>query len=1323
MILQQASIDLDCLRSELLKDRSLPRITDAEQQALVTQSRVSLAQTRQSIDLADGNLVRVRDSAGPSRNLNNAAESDVPETLEDCAVARSPGNDTASISFLPNTIPETIQQNAASHELVAVDASMDVEVPQHTAEHVHHPQADDDATQEISQAGVEEYMKSMRKVSRAQRDAAGPVVSGQEEDDAGDERIDEALEDTYEEGDSQFLDLASSFAAAPIEHESIAANSSPSQSQPALTQFPESQRFKTPATAGRKRDRSGNVLDTPAQSRNPFAKHNGTPTNVVGLSQAFANTQAASSPFVGMPPSELRSDRPSPGLDLERRIQQPPTSSPIQLLSEIKRGPNEPASQYFPIGSSQVRRRSDTEEDIDPEQGSTQASRDEVWSTEDSYQARFKRAKEREDRAREQLKMASSPLSPAKRLLSTRQRRVESERPAARPTSARTVPSSPPVLDAARSVEEEQYEVPMSQQDGDGSAKNHGDTYMMVEASKVQPGDKARSATLIPATTKRMPVKVAQSFHLAQPSPSARQTRSKKRSELSTISGSDPVKVANSQRSVPSTQEAHGRMQTASSGDSVDVIPASPGAELVPTQPTDSTRRQHSWLNDDGQELDEDATNNFIAQGLSGYTVPESSAGVNGRKEQDLGRSFYMTAPTNHAPTSASSIPTTRQGRKRKRMEELSQEDIVPSATQNSNLDFVEALGMNNDPELAQLLASSQDEDPIVSRKRVRLHTPPMEIAETRSSAGSDTSDIDRHSSSAQESDNAITTAETGKENDDVEGSPNNELDDLMVDNTTERTPPRRSSRKSTWEVGESPKARYIPKASGLRAQASTAPPLRSTKRTLQKTAKKAPRPISTMPAIEEASPDPLAQSIAPTAPSVHQQASKEVIAPSMVFVYFNDRSATSFYPARCLSKAESLDNFTVKWPGYDPEVVPDHKVASLDLRLGDEVKVALDGFPKGDYIIQSLHYDPSVQKQDDVLMDIYGHTHAVLKPKKIKKSVPKDVNLNRPIAINDMYIGLNTFKRMSSRPATFKTFVTAKSVSGIATPPIRAMTPTTPSSRSRHSAKLVAENMHEIDGIFSTMVFALSFSDKARRKKISELLVANGAIVLGDSFVEILDKNLDVRPQFTRAGFTALITDGHSRKLKYMEALALGLPCLHDRWVETSVYKQTIIEWQDYLLPAGVSDELAGAVRSRIVALVACKDFKLTSALASRPRYFQDSSVVFVTENRETSNKSSHLFFVRIMGADNVVEVDDLAEAQEELEKGDMETSAWLMVDNSNFEAAQAVVSGNSSKSRRRSKSKQKSAVFENVKVVDSEFVMQSLIMGRLSSAERYDL
>ncbi|KAI9875472.1 MAG: hypothetical protein M1823_007469, partial [Watsoniomyces obsoletus] len=145
-------------------------------------------------------------------------------------------------------------------------------------------------------------------------------------------------------------------------------------------------------------------------------------------------------------------------------------------------------------------------------------------------------------------------------------------------------------------------------------------------------------------------------------------------------------------------------------------------------------------------------------------------------------------------------------------------------------------------------------------------------------------------------------------------------------------------------------------------------------------------------------------------------------------------------------------------------------------------------------------------------------------------------------------------------------------SSAGYATPAERPSTPSTPSSRSRR--KLEAQTIIEVPtstGFFAGMTFAISYEDENRKNAILDLIQDNGGKLLRENFMQLLEPDsIDLKPQYANGGFTVLVADKHSRKEKYMQALALGLPCLSGKWIDACVEAKALVDWQPYLLAAG---------------------------------------------------------------------------------------------------------------------------------------------------------
>ncbi|KAF3932952.1 hypothetical protein ABW20_dc0102130 [Dactylellina cionopaga] len=160
-----------------------------------------------------------------------------------------------------------------------------------------------------------------------------------------------------------------------------------------------------------------------------------------------------------------------------------------------------------------------------------------------------------------------------------------------------------------------------------------------------------------------------------------------------------------------------------------------------------------------------------------------------------------------------------------------------------------------------------------------------------------------------------------------------------------------------------------------------------------------------------------------------------------------------------------------------------------------------------------------------------------------------------------------------------------------------------TPSKLSRRNTPSVVSNTGQKlklpisskgkQGIFAGMRFTISFPvDKDDQNKISltSILKRYGAYILENGFEELFETfDSDNTELIARQGvddirFTAVISDRASTTSKYLQALALGIPCLAVKWVEDSVANGLALPWQDYLLPAGESLYLNNVIKSRVI-------------------------------------------------------------------------------------------------------------------------------------------
>ncbi|KAL2794154.1 hypothetical protein BJX66DRAFT_351322 [Aspergillus keveii] len=581
--------------------------------------------------------------------------------------------------------------------------------------------------------------------------------------------------------------------------------------------------------------------------------------------------------------------------------------------------------------------------------------------------------------------------------------------------------------------------------------------------------------------------------------------------------------------------------------------------------------------------------------------------------------------------------------------------------------------------------------------------------------------------------------------------------------------PPRRSG--SIWDVEDAPKLRVSSKerskifARSLTRERQQPQPQESPepqrreepepKEPLQHAQDEpievpASTPISAVPDSEpllEASPAHEAQQTPPES---------DILAPNQVLAPWRGRQRV-YYPATCFGKpfGTAQDQYLVKFEDSAPLGVPIGSVKRLEFRIGDAVKVDMPNVPKVTHIIRGFanklsgdELSSEAAKELIPVTDIYGHSTLVLGPKQRKSlpsggiSVPENVI---SVPISRIYLDTILWNQLKDRQYNYISG-SRGSNSRLQTPSDRHITPTSPSTR-------MSRSFRPSNGLFSGMVFAVSYGDKSEAKnRITKMILENDGRILEDGFNELfelplnapiatpakspgsrpaeLNVNLRLKSGVEEVGFTCLVADKHSRRPKYMQALALNLPCLSDRWVEDCVAKSQILNWELYLLPAGESSYLNGATKSRILTPYPTSKAKLSETVAARPNLLSGQSVLLITGRNgkaDEERRKAYLFLTYALGASKIERVPDIQSARAILEQSHNEdgTSIWDWIyidDDDKATKAMAASAGGSVLSKKRRKSRLMEStnggglgLDTNVRVVGNEFVCQSLILGRL--------
>ncbi|KAL9085604.1 MAG: hypothetical protein Q9165_007504 [Trypethelium subeluteriae] len=465
-----------------------------------------------------------------------------------------------------------------------------------------------------------------------------------------------------------------------------------------------------------------------------------------------------------------------------------------------------------------------------------------------------------------------------------------------------------------------------------------------------------------------------------------------------------------------------------------------------------------------------------------------------------------------------------------------------------------------------------------------------------------------------------------------------------------------------------------------------------------------------------------------------------------------------AYWPALYLGLSPSGEGrYQVRFDDGSTDLKLDARdVKPLKLRKGDQVKVDLHDMRKQVYILQGFENKVESSKIEDVATDVFGFQTVILSPKKrdsaanersssVTVSVPiKDIYLPRTFWTN---FQAGEFKPPSALPSTQRTRYQTPSIASNSRP-------STPSSRTRRqtnpsfgikqgqkdSVPRSGSLSPQASGVFSNMAFAVTFiDDSTERDRIMGLVHQNGGLILSDGFDELFSidptdpvppvtSTLTLKPQYQTLGFTALLTDRHSRSAKYMQALALHLPILSARWVDETLAScsPSPIPYAPYLLPAGESKSL-GAIRSLVLpgldfenpASAQLSDILSASArtengngcggaggnqlLAGQKVLLVSAGAVSVGRKGKGKAGKETLgtfeFLVRAMGAARVRVVGTVGEREEEMRNGGWDV---VFVEGVDRQGASAVCGAQGSDR-------------DGPRAAGYESVVQSLILGKL--------
>lgn len=507
--------------------------------------------------------------------------------------------------------------------------------------------------------------------------------------------------------------------------------------------------------------------------------------------------------------------------------------------------------------------------------------------------------------------------------------------------------------------------------------------------------------------------------------------------------------------------------------------------------------------------------------------------------------------------------------------------------------------------------------------------------------------------------------------------------------------------------------------------------------------------------------------------------------APERVLARFTGVSYNAYYPATWLSTAADGNSHILRFDDTTVTTVDAKDVRSLDLKINDAVRIDFEGFRSKTWLIKSFGRKAIDDEDRANGVDVHGHVTLHVQAKVTQRnSMPapgaaaQSEGEIAEVMVTNVKITHNMITHFADR--------TFHPPDGNAAASERDQTPSakgrsfgaeTPSRSTRRAAasttksiahepsKLREESVASMSeaadaGMFEGMAFAISYASNENEKfDVTRLIRRNGGLILEQGFDELfvqpqLDDqttptkrsskhgvavqgnvesgNLRLKPEYEKLGFIALIADKHSRRAKYMQALALDLPTLSGRWIVDSfdaarnaAFPSSPRPWTRYLLPAGESSYLGGAIRSRTLQYYNPASAKLPATVDSRALLLNGAGVLLVAPKKGKGTwerRKAYAFLTLALGAGSVRRVADLVEAKKLL-ASDVEKQkwAWVYVDDDAGEAAKvlfgAKASNGGSRKRKRNDGPQMcvEGMQGRVRVVGDEFVVQSLILGAL--------
>lgn len=341
-------------------------------------------------------------------------------------------------------------------------------------------------------------------------------------------------------------------------------------------------------------------------------------------------------------------------------------------------------------------------------------------------------------------------------------------------------------------------------------------------------------------------------------------------------------------------------------------------------------------------------------------------------------------------------------------------------------------------------------------------------------------------------------------------------------------------------------------------------------------------------------------------------QSQNPIVNPHRVFARFNDE----FHPGTVLRPSMRDKFLVVKFEDDQDFDIPEHLVFRLDLHPGDVLRGPPVNDKKTRFTVHSLETHNQISKSTC----IRGYDMIKGQVKGCEGFVYVPVSL--------IYLKSGMLTPFVQRRYVYKSALEVPS-------------PTQEQAQGEmpHAPTKLLSN------IFSGALFSLSLGLKNSKQKdnLSQMIIAHGGTVLDDGLHELFRFEADedgcfrgysLHRKMETFTFACIIANRHSESVKYLQALAMRLPCLATKFISDSIKAGGFMNWEPYMLAAGESEWLGDNIKSMVVPPFVHKSLKVRWSADNSDKLLHERRILFISPDKGKNVGDMHLFLLLFLGA-----------------------------------------------------------------------------------------